>query len=41
MFSQKEFADCIPVGFLFYVLPLIFTSLAANISHLLTTAIKF
>ena len=41
MFSEKEFAHCIPVGFLFHVLPLIFTSLAANISHLLTTAIKF
>ena len=41
MFSQNEFADCIPVGFLFHVLPLIFTSLAANISHFLTTAKKF
>ena len=43
MWSQKKNVACVPVRFFFFWLsiPLIFTLLAASISHFLTAAIKF
>ena len=37
----KKFVTCVPVSFFFFALLLIFTMLAASISHHLTAAIKF
>ena len=43
MVTKKKHVACVPVRFFFFWLsiPLIFTSLAASISHFLTNAIKF
>ena len=41
MWSEKKNVACVPVRSFWHLIPLVFTLLAARISHFLTAAIKF